>query len=378
MAARGYPASRYEPSPLVDLVSPDARQRLSPAALKAFFNIMEHWHVRDEDARALLGGISNGPFYAMKKQPAERVLDADTLLRVSYLIGIFKALNILHGRALADEWVHAAEHEPHLRRSHAARLHAQGRRHQHANGATAARRATRRDVSGLPHRSLVRRNDTHRLIPSQHRDDGQTVLTRLTDDDAELAHLYDLDNATNDRLLAENDLLPGIRVHELLFGVPYYRIVNASFTHAHPLGSRFNGPDRGAWYAAFEIRTAQAEIAFHKTLHLEEIGRYEDDVTFDDYLADVSGELHDLRGDTDFATCLDPRSYVASQTLAGRLMDVGSLGVIYPSVRRAGGTCLACFRPSLVMNVRRAKTYRFRWSGRAVPVVTVDVRGARG
>lgn len=232
-------------------------------------------------------------------------------------------------------------------------------------------------MSGLPHRSLVRRNDTHRLIPSQHRDDGQTVLARLTDNDAELADLYDLDNATNDRLLAENDLLPGIRVHELLFGVPYYRIVNASFTHAHPLGSRFNGPDRGAWYAAFEIRTAQAEIAFHKTLHLAEIGRYEDDVTFDDYLADVSGEFHDLRADADFAACLDPRSYIASQTLAARLMDVGSLGVIYPSVRRAGGTCVACFRPSLVMNVRRAKTYRFRWSGRAVPVITVDVRGGR-
>jgi hypothetical protein len=105
MAARGYPASRYEPSPLVDLVSPEARQRLSASALKAFFSVMEHWHVRDEDARALLGGLSNGAFYAMKKQPAERVLDADTLLRVSYVIGIFKALNILHGRALADEWV---------------------------------------------------------------------------------------------------------------------------------------------------------------------------------------------------------------------------------------------------------------------------------
>lgn len=198
------------------------------------------------------------------------------------------------------------------------------------------------------------------------------MLARLTDDQAELAILYDLDNATNDRLLAENDLLPGIRVHELLFGVPYYRTVNASFTHAHPLGSRFNDPDRGAWYAAFEIRTAQAEIAFHKTLHLEEIGRYEDDVTFDDYLADFSCDLHDLRDDPAFGTCLDPASYVASQTLAAQLMETGSLGVIYPSARRAGGTCLACFRPALVMNVRRAKTYRFRWSGRATPVITVE------
>jgi RES domain-containing protein len=230
-------------------------------------------------------------------------------------------------------------------------------------------------VTALPSTSLVRRNDTHRLISSQHSDGGRTVLARLASTDAELADLYDLDNATNDRLLAENDLLPDIRVHELLFGVPYYRIVNASFTHPHPLGSRFNGPDRGAWYAAFEIRTAQAEIAFHKTLHLEEIGRYEDDVTFDDYLADFSCELHDLRGDHAFDAYLDPESYVASQTLAARLLDSGSLGVIYPSVRRKGGTCLACFRPALVLNVRRAKTYRFKWTGRPAPVITVDVRG---
>ncbi|MBK5188847.1 MAG: DUF2384 domain-containing protein [Gemmatimonadaceae bacterium] len=105
MGAHGYPASRYEPSPLVDLVSPAARERLSPSALKAFFNIMARWQLRDEDARALLGGVTNGPYYEMKRRPADRVLDADRLLRISYLIGIFKALNILHGRALADEWV---------------------------------------------------------------------------------------------------------------------------------------------------------------------------------------------------------------------------------------------------------------------------------
>lgn len=105
MAVRSYPASRYDPSPLVDLASPAARERLSPSALKAFFRLMERWSVRDDDARTLLGGVSNGPFYAMKKNPAERVLESDRLLRISFLVGIFKALNILHGRALADEWV---------------------------------------------------------------------------------------------------------------------------------------------------------------------------------------------------------------------------------------------------------------------------------
>jgi len=101
---RHYPASRYGPSPLVDLASKEVRARLSRSALKAFLNIMDKWQVRDEDARLLLGGISNGPFYELKKDP-DKVLDADKLTRVSYLIGIFKALNILYSEKLADRWV---------------------------------------------------------------------------------------------------------------------------------------------------------------------------------------------------------------------------------------------------------------------------------
>ena len=99
-----YPATRYHPSPLVDLTSRAERERLSASALKAFFNIAARWQIRDEDARGLLGGVSNGPYYQMKKNP-DRVLDSDTLLRISYCIGIFKALHILHGDALADEWI---------------------------------------------------------------------------------------------------------------------------------------------------------------------------------------------------------------------------------------------------------------------------------
>jgi hypothetical protein len=105
MASLTYPATRYAPSPVIDLASKAERERLSPSALKAFFNIVDHWKVRDEDARQLLGGVTNGPYYQMKKNPDGRVLDADRLLRISYLIGIFKALNVLHGQPLADEWV---------------------------------------------------------------------------------------------------------------------------------------------------------------------------------------------------------------------------------------------------------------------------------
>jgi hypothetical protein len=99
-----YPMTRHDPTPLVDLSLRDERERLSRSSLRAFLNIVARWQVRDEDARRLLGGIAASTFYEYKRNP-ERVLDQDKLVRISYLIGIFKALNILHGESLADRWI---------------------------------------------------------------------------------------------------------------------------------------------------------------------------------------------------------------------------------------------------------------------------------
>ncbi|MGE5244273.1 MAG: RES family NAD+ phosphorylase [Betaproteobacteria bacterium] len=224
----------------------------------------------------------------------------------------------------------------------------------------------------LPPVTLVRQSDTHRLVPSRHAPHGDSVLTAIADDDAHLQAIFELDMATNDRALAALRPLPDIGPEDLVAGVPHATAVNAAFCHPNPLGARFSGPGRGAWYAAFELATAQAEVGFHKSVELAEIGRFEDTVTYDDYLADFSASLHDLRRARGFRACLDPDSYVASQALAERLLEAGALGVVYPSVRRAAGTCLACFRPALVGNVRRTKTYRFTWNGRPEPVVTLE------
>ena len=64
----------------------------------------------------------------------------------------------------------------------------------------------------LPPISLIRQIDTHRLIPSRHLYGGVSVLAEIADDDAHLAALLDLDNATNDRLMAEHELMPGIGI----------------------------------------------------------------------------------------------------------------------------------------------------------------------
>jgi len=228
--------------------------------------------------------------------------------------------------------------------------------------------------SPLPRTALLRQFDTCRLIPSRFAAREDSVLAGIAGDEAQLVDLFDLDNATNERLRGEHGLLPGIGMDELVFGVPNFRIINAAFTCARPEGARFSGPDRGAWYCSFELETALAEIAFHKTVEYQEIGRFDDSVSFEALLADFTHEFHDLRGDSRFASCLDPRRYVASQRLADRLLEAGAIGVVYPSARRARGIKLACFRPAVVGNVRRGDAWRFSWSGTPKPKIERDKR----
>jgi len=95
----------------LDLSSRAVQERLSPAAARAFFSLTSHWKLRDEDARGLLGGISNGSFYQLKRSTT-KTLDQDKLTRISLLVGIFKALNILFSTKLADAWVQLPNSNP--------------------------------------------------------------------------------------------------------------------------------------------------------------------------------------------------------------------------------------------------------------------------
>jgi len=104
-----------------DLSSRAVQEKLSPVAIRAFFRLTSHWKLRDEDARGLIGGISNGSFYQLKRGATKtsnsktsevKTLDQDKLTRVSLLVGIFKALNILYGTKLADAWIQLPNSNP--------------------------------------------------------------------------------------------------------------------------------------------------------------------------------------------------------------------------------------------------------------------------
>ena len=227
----------------------------------------------------------------------------------------------------------------------------------------------------IPPLLFVEALNTSRLIPSLYSPREDSVIAKIAHGD-DLRTGFALDNLTNERLLIESAQFDRIDVRELVKGIPYASVINAAYCHSHEEGNRFSVFDRNAWYAALKVETAQAEVIYDRTIDLHEVGVYELDVTYDQYLADFRCELHDLRELDAKSPVLSPVTYMESQKLAEELFGQGSLGVIYPSVRDSHGTCIACFRPALVTNVRKGITYRFRWHGKGAPVA-VEALGRR-
>ena len=214
---------------------------------------------------------------------------------------------------------------------------------------------------------------TVRLIPTAYY--NPPVLGPLIDDDDELAILAMIEGLTNRRLKAEQVGLPELDARELVFKAWGQSHINAAFAYTRPEGNRFNTAGRGAWYCAFDELTAIAEVAYHRTRELARIDMFEDEAIYQSLLAGFLGDFHDLRGTTAHRECLGPdpeTSYGAGQNLAAKLRAAGSRGIVYPSVRYAGGTCLVAFHPHLVQNVRPGARWRLSWHGSADYVVTTD------
>jgi RES domain-containing protein len=216
--------------------------------------------------------------------------------------------------------------------------------------------------------SLLRWRSAPRLVPSRYPVAG--LLDRVapaTDLDA----LFELEGWTNDRISGEVGVLQTIPRDEWLTGRPLASVVMAAFCHPRHGGSRFSTAERGAWYAARTIETALVESVYHRTAELAEVGGFETRVQMRVYLADFSGRFHDIRSSRrSWSSLYDPHDYSASQRFGRTLLDAGSNGVVYRSVRHPGGECLACFRPALVRSVRPGGHYAFQWQGSPEPLVT--------
>ncbi len=205
----------------------------------------------------------------------------------------------------------------------------------------------------------IRALDTHRLIPTAYAE--PLIFSELLDSDEEIGLLYELESITNQRLRAEENLSMGIGSDELVFGINHFRVINAAFTYASPLGGRFNSPQRGAWYCSDTFKTAISEVLHHKEIEYQEIGdEGTRTVNYKDFLADIAGELHILSRKS-HQKFLVLESYVESQKLAAELFTNGAVGIKYPSSRNTNGTNYVIFRPHSVSNVRADKNFTVTW-----------------
>jgi hypothetical protein len=216
-----------------------------------------------------------------------------------------------------------------------------------------------------PQEILVRWKATARLVPSRFPVAG--LFDRVADA-GDLDAVFELEGWTNDRISAELGIINCVSRDEWVVGQPMASVVMAAFCHPRPGGGRFSDERRGAWYAARTIETALVESIYQRTREVAEVGSYDTRMQMRLYVADFSARFHDIRASDD-AALYDPDDYSASQKFARDLLQAGSNGVVYRSVRHPPGQCVACFRPPLVRNVRVGGHYEYRWDGTPEPHV---------
>jgi RES domain-containing protein len=216
-------------------------------------------------------------------------------------------------------------------------------------------------------REHVDLHDTVRLVDSRY--DGNDAAAHALDalvggDAVALADLVDLVQLTSAREVAERGDSPDFPRNVLVAGVPLAPVINAAFTHpagAGRGGGRFSDERVGAWYAGEERATARAEVEHHRRQFLLDAGIATAALSFTPYLADVNADAVVLNVLRD-RRLLDPDSYAQSQAFAQQCRG-DEVGVIsYPSVRAAGGSCVAVLVPNLVQHVRRGAAVRVVWA----------------
>lgn len=221
--------------------------------------------------------------------------------------------------------------------------------------------------SGEPPRTHFK-GRTHRLINSRYPTVG--VFDDIAGDEGDLRAAFELEDLTNDRQVATARLqaIPG---GEIPMGEYGASMVMAAFLHADPRGGRFSDYRLGAWYAATEIETAIEETVFHHERRLRaSAGGFPNRIQMRELLADIDAEVIDLRGEAvGRPELFDLDDYTASQAFAaGRrwpFRQPGEAGLVYGSVRRAGGANVCVFKPAAVgLPLRQGEHFEYVWTAK--------------
>ena len=216
----------------------------------------------------------------------------------------------------------------------------------------------------------VTQDRTVRLVPTARK--REPVLSKLVPD-GELDALAEIEGATSGRLLAEERGTDKLDRRELVFGISHAKFINAAFSYYLPKAlNRFNGPGRGAWYAALALETCFAEVTFHMNRELAAVSDFNATIDYSEVFASFVGDFVDLRDVNPAPECLHPdpeKSYATGNRLADEVRAQGQYGIIWRSVRHPEGTCLVALTPHAVQSVAQGQVIRFTWTGTPEPQI---------
>jgi hypothetical protein len=219
-------------------------------------------------------------------------------------------------------------------------------------------------------RRIAQDRTIHLVATARLRD---PVLLKLVDE-ADLAALEQIEGATSARLRAQAAGAERLDRRELVYGVSHAHFINAAFAYFMPRSrNRFNGPGRGAWYAALALDTCAAEVAFHMERELANIADFNATVDYAELYASFIGDFVDLRDAKLRVEFLHPdpdKSYAAGNAFADAVRAAGHYGIVYPSARHSGGTCLVALVPHAVQSVAQGRVIRLTWTGTPGPRIS--------
>lgn len=199
-----------------------------------------------------------------------------------------------------------------------------------------------------------------RIIPSRF--PPVQLFERVTEPE-DLDAVFELDALTNPRLRSEVGTTQLLSAENRTSG-PGASVIMAAFAHLNPSGSRFSDGSYGVFYSSNDIGTAIAETKYHRERFLRATSQPHMELDMRVYLVDLEGELHNLRGrKTTQPPIYHPDNYAAGQYLGRELHKSGSNGIVYDSLRRAGGECAAVFRSSILSNARQERHLCYVWDG---------------
>lgn len=206
----------------------------------------------------------------------------------------------------------------------------------------------------------------YRIVPSRFPPIG--LYDAVADPD-DLEAVFQIEAMTNDRLRDEVGEISLVPPEDRVSG-PGTTPIMAAFTHLNIEGDRFTDGSYGVFYASKELETAVAETRHHRVRFMTATNEPAQELDMRVYAVDLGADLHDIRGMLKSQPAwYHPTSYAMSQELARRLRDNGADGIVYASVRQAGGECVAVFRPRLLSNCRQERHLCYVWDGQAIATI---------